>query len=81
VSWLRAHKALATIIALAIAWFIYRTAKGLAVVGGGHATPEDAVAYGWMVHQMGITGWMEISPTGETFEHTTGWTGDPFAKG
>jgi hypothetical protein len=81
--WLKAHKliVLAAVIGLAVVWYFVRRSKGLAAFEGGHATPEDAIAYGWVVHQMGISGWMEISPTGETYEHFSGWTGDPYAKG
>lgn len=68
-------------IVLIIAWLIYRRGAGKALYGPGHATPEDAISYGWAVLQAGITGWQETSPDGsQVIMHTTGWTGDPYTS-
>jgi hypothetical protein len=55
--------------------------KFLARTKEGHASPEDAIAAGWMVRPAGITGWQEESPDGQkSYLHETGWSGDPFTK-
>jgi len=38
----------------------------------GHATPDDAMAWGWAVFPRGITGWREVGPGGEIVDHDTG---------
>jgi hypothetical protein len=80
-TWLRAHKWLALVVALALVWIVYRVIRGLSITGAGHASPEDAIAEGWMVYPAGITGWFETSPDGsQSIMHDTGWNGDPFGK-
>jgi len=79
--WARKHKAAAVLVGLVFLYLLYRWARGERLAGG-HRTPEDAVAWGWMVAQAGITGWKEWDPaTGKEYYHDTGWTGDPFQKG
>lgn len=76
-TWIRSHTVLALAVALLLAWAIFR-ATGR--TRNGHASPEDAIAAGWMVYPAGITGWLEVSPDGQTsIMHDTGWNGDPFA--
>jgi hypothetical protein len=79
-AWIKKHLVLVIVAALVAAWCLYRWSKGLSATGEGHASPEDAIAEGWMVYQAGITGWQEVSPLGHVVEHMTGWTGDPFTK-
>lgn len=81
-AWIKGHKVIVVVIALALGWVVYRVSKGLALVSSGHASPDDAIAYGWVVYQRGITGWLEVSPDGKTsIAHDTGWNGDPYQKG
>ena len=81
-AWVTQHKGIAIVGGLAVLWLVYRLWKGLSLTSAGHASPEDAISYGWSVYQAGITGWKEVSPDGKTvYDHSTGWTGDPFAKG
>ena len=77
--WLKDHKGLAIVVGLLLVWIVYRMVKGLSVTSAGHASPQDAISYGWSVYQAGITGWSEVSPDGKTtYMHETGWTGDPY---
>ena len=79
-TWFKAHKGLAIVLGLAIAWIVYRVMQGLSVTSAGHGSPKDAISYGWSVSQAGITGWLEVSPDGKTqYMHNTGWAGDPYA--
>ena len=81
-AWLKDHTGLAIVFGLLVAWIVYRVAKGLSVTSAGHASPQDAISYGWSVDQAGITGWMEVSPDGQTsYMHETGWAGDPYKTG
>lgn len=69
----------AVLAALVVLWLLYRIFRGSGA--GGHATPSDAIAAGWMVYQAGITGWLETSPDGrQQIMHNAGWTGDPFSR-
>jgi hypothetical protein len=78
---IRSHKTLAIVLAIAVAWIIYRVSKGLAVLSAGHSSPEDAISYGWAVTQAGITGWHEVSPDGsQSIMHDTGWTQNPYTN-
>ena len=76
-AWLQTHKGLAIALGLAAAVILYRLFKGSA--SAGHTSPQDAISYGWSVSQAGITGWLEVSPDGQTqYLHNTGWVGDPY---
>jgi hypothetical protein len=41
----------------------------------GHATPAEAMSYGWAVYPRGVTGWQEHGPNGEIVDHDTGGEG------
>jgi len=59
---------------------VYRVISGLSMTSPGHASPEDAISYGWAVYPAGVSGWKEVSPDGKIeYWHETGWTGDPFS--
>jgi hypothetical protein len=76
--WLATHKAASVLLALLLLW-LYRLIWGK--TSAGHASPEDAISYGWSVYPAGIGGWLEVSPDGQTqYLHESGWTGDPFAR-
>lgn len=76
--WLKAHQGLAIALGLAAAVILYQMFKGSA--SAGHASPQDAISYGWSVYQAGTTGWLEVSPDGKTqYMHDTGWVADPYA--
>jgi hypothetical protein len=78
--WAKGHRALVLVLFVVVGWVIYRWASGKQVAGAGHSTPADAISYGWVVYQAGITGWMETSPDGsQAIYHDTGWTGSPYA--
>jgi hypothetical protein len=78
-AWAAANKAIAIVVGLLLLLILYRLARGLGGSYGGHSSPEDAIASGWVVYQAGITGWLEVSPDGkQSIMHNTGWTGDPF---
>jgi hypothetical protein len=78
-AWLRAHWLAALAILLLAAWIVYRVAKSPSFAG--HASPEDAISYGWSVFPAGIGGWLEVSPDeSKSILHETGWSGDPFAR-
>jgi hypothetical protein len=80
-AWLKSHMAIAVVGGLLLAWIVYRVVRGLSLTSAGHASPEDAITYGWSVYQAGITGWKEVSPDGKiVVDHDSGWNGDPFAK-
>jgi hypothetical protein len=75
---LRAHPLIAAALGLGLAYVLYRWATGRSPLGAGHTTPADAISYGWVVVQAGITGWLETSPDGATnVMHDTGWS-DPY---
>lgn len=78
-TWLKNHTAIAVVGGLVLAWIVYRIFQGLSLTSAGHASPADAISYGWSVYQAGLTGWKEVSPDGKTtYDHETGWTGDPY---
>jgi hypothetical protein len=79
--WLKTHKTMTAVLALVVVWIVYRTISGKGITSSGHASPEDAISYGWAVFPAGSTGWLEVSPDGnKRYMHDTGWTGDPYAK-
>ena len=81
-AWLKKHRTLAIVLGVALVWVVYRVVTGLSVTSAGHASPADAISYGWSVYQAGITGWKEVSPDGKTqYLHDTGWVGDPYQTG
>jgi len=76
----RSRWAVLIVVALG-AWAAYRWLAGRSLAGAGHASPEDAIAWGWSVFPAGISGWYEVSPDGGTrVMHASGWTGDPYLK-
>lgn len=78
-AWLKSHDLLTVAMLLAIGWILYRKATGKSLVHAGHASPADAISYGWAVAQAGVTGWQETSPDGsQVIMHDTGWS-DPYA--
>ena len=82
-AWLKAHKAIGIVLGAIVLWGIYRALSGgLLSASSGHASPEDAISYGWSVYQAGISGWLEVSPDGtKSIMHDTGWAGDPYRNG
>lgn len=52
-----------------VLWLLFRNKLNSTA---GHATPDDAMAWGWAVYPRGITGWREIGPHGEIVDHDTG---------
>ena len=71
--WARRHW-IALLIGAAAIYAAYRLFSSGA--GGGHATPADAMSYGWAVVQSSEEGWTETSPDGkQTFTHDSGWDG------
>ena len=55
---------------------LYAAYRLFASGAGGHATPADAMSYGWAVVQSSEEGWTETSPDGkQTFTHDSGWDG------
>ena len=79
-AWIKSHDMFSLILLIAIAWIVYRKATGKSLIHAGHATPADAISYGWAVVQAGITGWQETSPDGsKVIMHDTGWE-DPYGS-
>lgn len=58
-----------------VLWLYARSSWASAAAG--HATPADAMAAGWAVFPMGVTGWEEHGPNGEIIDHDTGGQGVP----
>ena len=77
--WLTARTLFFVFLVGAIAYAAWRLATGRSLTGPGHATPADAISYGWAVSPAGITGWLEVSPDGtQRIMHDTGYTLDPY---